>query len=490
MKTDLYSIADTAKALGVSRRTIERAMSAGRLRWHGASRRGRYARGLRVEEARQLVTDRNPRAPAVAGLERQHKTSVVNRSIPGGWIWPMRCILLAAYRGADVDLLSACVRIMRQPASAEYIGFVLMLIDSRGQLTAIGEDMSFEVAVARAVLELCKTRPDANEHARLEDSLASFQTAWRALSVWLRAAPVNVFPSLVWEDRTPPSARFRFSPKWCSQYAPSVADAYSADEETWHAASDWFRAEESIINPARALASLGGARIHRAAAKRVFAAATCQEKAVSIAGLVHAACERQDLFRESRASFCRACTPPKDRQRPTAGGEPPPGQCSNCRARWTYRKAAADLGIERQDIILVAKAFEALSGGRDSKGRTGIFGRGKDGQGAYQDVAGVSEAAAWNRDSVPLASKATRSAPRGRLAGRSGYMVKASHSEIACGLGISRASYSQLVAREKTRRPDTRVTLRAVGVECPVCGELIADTDTLCLVCGHDVSML
>jgi hypothetical protein len=367
----------------------------------------------------------------------------------------MGMVLLAARRGADVDLLAACARYFRSPGSSEYAEFVCALM---------GDPLpvSFPSAAGSAVLAFSRRDRRPDELAFLEESLSDFQTAWRTLAFHLLAAPVEVVPFLAWEYTEPVRAHLWFSPIWCERYVADhqiLKETFSQDSNVQTRASEWTRSTESVVNPWRALSSLkGNLQNARQALSRLCGLACSEEDTAILIDLLSAAVGsatqgqraknkgfslRDHLQTTQKRLFdSKCCQPDKP--------------CIACR-------------INLQDLKAAGKALHALLPPRQRE----------SGLDVSILLANPKQAAKGGR----LAQQDTREPETIR---KSKYRLHASQAEVAKVLGVSRAAITQLVgrARQHTKLSADKNTRQKLRLQCPACQCVVAETDEYCPECG------
>jgi excisionase family DNA binding protein len=204
----LVSIVEAARQLGVSRRTIERALASGRLEWCGQTGRGRYARGIDLGAARKLFAE-----DGQDGVARQRKKPVIER-VRGF----LKCLedgqgnkladpkqvmgvyMQAAANGGDVDFLAFCID-------------RLVSHDGLFVLRAMGCPVRQSLSEPLVNYTADRLRSLAGPAVSPQLLTLNFAALWRFMAWWWARCEVEAEPLIVYDTQTR-LAEVRMRPKW------------------------------------------------------------------------------------------------------------------------------------------------------------------------------------------------------------------------------------------------------------------------------------
>jgi hypothetical protein len=221
-----YSISEAARQLGVSQRTIQRAVGAKKLVWHGVNRFGRFAKGIDLGEAKDHfnksdtskfkavwieVKDflQNPDRLPMPAIPSQIAVVIPqNEEILGGpipWLHSPEDVILkymaAISGGIDIDLLLYCVDRLREGDGV----FIHMIMGDT--IDPLLTDQLRQFA-ARQLIEYAVL---GNSGKITKD--VTFQTLWEKLMQYSLQAQVDVSVALVC-DQTDNTATLELVPNW------------------------------------------------------------------------------------------------------------------------------------------------------------------------------------------------------------------------------------------------------------------------------------
>jgi excisionase family DNA binding protein len=214
-----YSISEAARQLGVSQKTIQRAVTAEKLKWYGVHRSGRLATGIDLDEARDHFNKSNTakfkpvwlavkeflddpdRLPAPTVIPQNEK--ILGEPVP--WVHSPEDVLLmymaAISGGIDVDCLLYCVDRLR----AEDGIFVHMIMEDMVDPLLTDHLHNYAAEKLREYAEL-------GDYKKIVRNV-TFQTLWEKLMQYSLQAQVDVSIALVC-DQTDNTATLELVPNW------------------------------------------------------------------------------------------------------------------------------------------------------------------------------------------------------------------------------------------------------------------------------------
>jgi hypothetical protein len=201
MKTKKVSIATAAEAVGVSRKTLQRALADGRLAWVGP-RRGRYAQGLDMDQVLRLCG--NPGKPA-------HLVAVHAIERAGGdWrnVFGALFNQIATGAGQDLDVIAAALRLLREPSAQHHLRDFCAAFDG-GKAYGADDPDRFGLRLA------CAVRGAVADFNPVPRHISAAQ-AWRGMLALLCGADAprsQARPSLSL-DLTQATVLVTFRPRW------------------------------------------------------------------------------------------------------------------------------------------------------------------------------------------------------------------------------------------------------------------------------------
>ena len=213
---NLLSVSAAAKQAGVDRKTVQRYLKAGKLKWHGQSTHGAQAKGIDPAELMPLVegagSDGKPRS-SKKPLGLRLATFLKNEELDPGAV--LDALIRAFEQGMDADLGAYCMdRLMQEDGVflrmvVEGVNPRMALLAEPLRVHAAAKVREYATAVDPDALPgLPATEPSREaEPASLDERLAHLFRLWRK-------APADVEPCIV-VDMAEKTADIGLVPGWC-----------------------------------------------------------------------------------------------------------------------------------------------------------------------------------------------------------------------------------------------------------------------------------